>query len=147
MIQPVLMGLLIGYFHSGSDVTTRQAYLLAGAIGITAIFPILTRHLYDYKVIRLGMWMRVACSSLIYKKVSRVLTWKRTYRPFNTLRSRQNGRQFPGDIFNCIFFNENVWISITISLKFVPKVPIDNKTALVQIMAWRRQTIIWNNDG
>ena len=35
-----------------------------------------------------------------------------------------------------IFFNENVWISIKISLKFVPKGPINNIPALVQIMAW-----------
>ena len=30
-------------------------------------------------------------------------------------------------IFKCIFLNENVRISIKISLKFVPKGPIDNK--------------------
>ena len=41
-------------------------------------------------------------------------------------------------IFKCIFFNENVYISIKISLKFVPKGPINNIPALVQIMAWRR---------
>ena len=41
------------------------------------------------------------------------------------------------DIFKCIF-NESVWISITISLKFVPKGPIDYKSALVQVMDWRR---------
>ena len=57
---------------------------------------------------------------------------------FNTLRLTQYGRHFPDDIFNCIFFNENVWISIKISLKFVPKGPINNIPALVQIMAWRR---------
>ena len=39
---------------------------------------------------------------------------------FNTLRPRQNGRHFPDDIFKCIFVNENVWIAIEISLKFVP---------------------------
>ena len=42
------------------------------------------------------------------------------------------------DIFNRIFLNENVWISIKISLKFVPMGPIDSKPALFQIMAWRR---------
>ena len=42
------------------------------------------------------------------------------------------------DIFKCIFLNENVRILIKISLKFVPKDPIDNKSALVQVMAWRR---------
>ena len=42
------------------------------------------------------------------------------------------------DIFKCIFLNENVSILIQISLKFVPECPIDNKSALVQVMAWRR---------
>ena len=56
----------------------------------------------------------------------------------NTLRPRQNGRRFPDDIFKYIFLNENLWISRKISLKFIPKVPINNIAALVQIMAWRR---------
>ena len=56
----------------------------------------------------------------------------------NTLRPRQNGRHFADDIFKCLFINENVWISIKISLKFVPRCPIDNIPALLQIMAWRR---------
>ena len=42
------------------------------------------------------------------------------------------------DIFKCIFLNENVKFFIQISLKFVPQDPIDNKPALVQVMAWRR---------
>ena len=42
------------------------------------------------------------------------------------------------DIFNCIFLNENDKIPIQISLKYVPRSPIDNKTTLVQVMAWRR---------
>ena len=56
----------------------------------------------------------------------------------NTLRPRQNGRHFADDMFKCIFLNENVWITIIISLKFVPKGSINNNTALFQIMAWRR---------
>ena len=42
------------------------------------------------------------------------------------------------DIFNRIFVNEDVWISIKISSNFVPKGPIDNTPALVQVMAWHR---------
>ena len=56
----------------------------------------------------------------------------------NTLRLRQNGRHFPDNIFKCIFLNENVWILIKVSLKFVPKGQINNIPAVVQIMAWRR---------
>ena len=50
----------------------------------------------------------------------------------NTLRSRQNGRHFADDMFKCIFVNENVGISIKISLKFVHKGPINNIQALAQ---------------
>ena len=56
----------------------------------------------------------------------------------NTLRPRTIGRHIADDIFNCIFLNENVWIPIKISLKFVPKDQMNNIPALVQIMAWRR---------
>ena len=56
----------------------------------------------------------------------------------NTLRPRQDGRHFADDIFKYIFLNENVSIAIKISLKFVPKGPINNNLALVQIIAWRR---------
>ena len=60
------------------------------------------------------------------------------YQLFNTLRPRQNGRHFADETFNCIFVNENVRILIKFSLKFVPKGPINNIPALVQIMAWRQ---------
>ena len=56
----------------------------------------------------------------------------------NTLRPRQNARHFADDTFKHIFFNENFRISIKISLKFVPKGPINNIPTLVLIMAWRR---------
>ena len=42
---------------------------------------------------------------------------------------------FGDNIFNCIFWSENVWI---------PRGPINNIPALVQNMAWR-QAIIWTN--
>ena len=54
----------------------------------------------------------------------------------NILRSRQNGCYFADNIFKSIFLNENVWIPIKISLKFVPKSSINNLPALVQIMAF-----------
>ena len=42
------------------------------------------------------------------------------------------------NIFKCIFIQENGKILIQISLKLIPRSPIDNKSALVQVMAWRR---------
>ena len=43
---------------------------------------------------------------------------------------------FADGIFACIFMNEKFCISFRISLKFVPRGPIDNKSALVKVMAW-----------
>ena len=37
---------------------------------------------------------------------------------------------------DAFFLMKTVWITIKISLKIVPKVPINNIPALVQIMAW-----------
>ena len=51
---------------------------------------------------------------------------------------RPHRARYDVTMMKCIFLNENVCISITISLKFVPKGPINNIPALVQIMAWRR---------
>ena len=73
--------------------------------------------------VRLWLWCMFALSLL---------------NPINTLRPRQNERHFADDIFNCILLNENVWWNlIKISLKFVPKGPINNIPSLVQIMACR----------
>ena len=47
------------------------------------------------------------------------------YEMVNTLRPRHNGRHFPDNIFKWIFLNRNLWISIKISLKFVPRGPIN----------------------
>ena len=49
----------------------------------------------------------------------------------------RNRCHFADDIFRCIFFNENIWISLKISLKFVPKVRIIDIPASVQINNWR----------
>ena len=77
--------------------------------------------------------------------LSTSLSWSSSSSPsptstpvINTSRPRQNGRNFPRDIFKCIYLNEIMWMSITIWLKFVPKGPINNIPALVQIMVWRR---------
>ena len=75
-------------------------------------------------------------STCMCETISPLALW-RCSNNLNTLRPRVNGRHFADDIFKCVFVNENSWIPIKISLKFVPKGPINNIPALVQIMAWR----------
>ena len=74
----------------------------------------------------------------IYRFIYRCTIFKWIADLIITLRPRQDGRHFADDTFKCIFFNENLRISMKISLKLVPKGPIDNIPSLVQIMAWRR---------
>ena len=76
----------------------------------------------------------------------------RTTFRFWSLRPRQDGFHFPDDIFKRIFLNENVWILIKISLKFVPKGPSNNFPRIGSdndngLAPTRRQAIIWTNDG
>ena len=54
----------------------------------------------------------------------------------NSLRPRQNGRHFTDNVFKCIFFNEDICISINFSLIFVPTGQLNNIALLVQIMPW-----------
>ena len=59
---------------------------------------------------------------------------------------------FADDIFKRIFFNEDVWISIKISLTFVARGPINNISDFSigsdnGLAPFRQQAIIWTNDG
>ena len=56
----------------------------------------------------------------------------------NILRLEQNGPYVADDILIFIFFNKYICILIETSLKFVLASPIDNKSALVLVMAWHQ---------
>ena len=49
----------------------------------------------------------------------------------NTSHLGQNGHHFADDIFICIFVKEKFCILIKVSLKFIPKGPIENNPAFV----------------
>ena len=69
------------------------------------------------------------------------------YISINTLRPRQDDQRFP-DIFKCTFLNENVWISIKISLKFLPKGSINQYPSNGSnngLAPNSQQAIIWTN--
>ena len=55
-----------------------------------------------------------------------VKSGERCYKSINSYLSGQNGPLFADDIFKYISINEQYCILIRISLKFVPKDPIDN---------------------
>ena len=72
------------------------------------------------------------------------------YLTLNTLKPKQNGCHFADDCLKCIFLNENAWISIRLSLKFVHKGPINNISIIGSdngLALTGRHAIIWTNDG
>ena len=56
----------------------------------------------------------------------------------NSYLRGQNGHHVADDIFLFILINLKFCVSIPILLKFITKGPIDNKSTLVQVMAWCR---------
>ena len=111
---------------NGLSPERRQAIIWTSA-GILLIGPLRTRNWNIF--IEENTFENVVCEILFISSRPQCV---------NSLRPRQNGRHLAADIFKRIFMNENVRISIKFSLKFVPKGPINNIPALVQIMAWRR---------
>ena len=110
-------------------------------LGLVALYGIIKFGCHDFEAqtkekIPIKILKSCASSTCVIDLIMLVsLFWPQRV---NTLRPRQNGRHFADDSSNRIFVNENVRISIEFSLKFVPKGPINNIPALVQIMAWRR---------
>ena len=116
---------LVEIIHGENSVWCDRSELAAMLGSIMAWYPVGWGDLLP----RLsGVSVREVCCRLALTRGAETL---------NTLMPRQNGRQFPDEILK-FSLNENVWISIKISLIFVPKVPINSIPALVLIMAWRR---------
>ena len=74
----------------------------------------------------------------LQRKMGHTILWGGPLRTFNSSLRGQNGHNFIDPIFRCIFMDGKFCISIKISQKFVPKGSINNKSALVQVMAWRQ---------
>ena len=133
-----------GYWYCGVGAAVHQ-YPYAGLIFIVFDRTVTRNRITIWQkndTIVLGsiFWLTGMTGALVlYCRNSPItfMTFSGKY-SINILRPKQNGRHFTDDIFKCIFLNENDWISIKISLKFVPKDAINNIPALVQIMAWRR---------
>ena len=128
-------------------IWTKVGILLIRILGTNFKEIVSEIHTFSFKKMHLKMssakW-RPFCLGLNVLKKTQLLTamlpnpklyWKLL---LNTLRPRQHGRHFADDTFKRISLNENVWILIEISLKFVLEGPINNIPALVQIMDWRR---------
>lgn len=72
VIQPLLLGGLIRYFTPNSTVSKTESYLYAMGVSLCAVMLAVAHHPYFFGVQRIGMKMRIACCSLLYRKSLRL---------------------------------------------------------------------------
>ncbi|XP_066999504.1 ATP-binding cassette sub-family C member 4 [Anabrus simplex] len=72
IVQPLLLGKLIQYFSEGATMTLNEAYMYAGGMVGTVYFLICFQHHYTMGTAYIGMRIRIACCSLLYRKVLRL---------------------------------------------------------------------------
>jgi len=70
--QPLFLGRLVRYFsESNSDnaITLEEAYIYAAGVILCSGLTVFAIHPYMMGIVHVGMKIRVACCSLIYRKV------------------------------------------------------------------------------
>ncbi|KAF5283713.1 hypothetical protein FQR65_LT13748 [Abscondita terminalis] len=73
MTQPLLLGKLISYYTPNqTTITKAEAYGYAGGVIGCSLLSVLITHPYVIDVLHIGMKVRVACCSLIYRKCLRL---------------------------------------------------------------------------
>ncbi|XP_049854957.1 ATP-binding cassette sub-family C member 4-like [Schistocerca gregaria] len=72
ILVPVFMALLLTYFNPETEVSKDQAYLYAAVLLLSSLLNIFIMHHTSLISQRIGMRIRVACCSLLYRKVIRL---------------------------------------------------------------------------
>ncbi|XP_043284650.1 probable multidrug resistance-associated protein lethal(2)03659 [Venturia canescens] len=67
VLQPLFLGRLL-QFYSGENPSATDAYLFAGGVIMCSAINIFVIHPYMMAILHMGMKMRVACCTLIYRK-------------------------------------------------------------------------------
>ena len=90
-------------------------------------------------ILSIGTWLWCLYQGIRAKEMA-LQQWHHVSFPLTHLPLDKMAGSLADDNFKYIFMNENDRIRIRISLKFVPRSPIDNKPTLVQIMAWHQRS-------
>lgn len=71
-IQPLFIGGLLGYFTPDklNNTNLTHAYMYAFGLVLNMIVTLVLYHAIQIEILQFGMKMRIACCSVIYKKVN-----------------------------------------------------------------------------
>ena len=67
-VKTPIPGWMIEYFTPNSTVTLSEAYLYGSGVVLMAAVYTFTHHPYFFGVMYTGMKVRIACSSILYRK-------------------------------------------------------------------------------
>lgn len=104
--QPLLLGQLIRYFTPNSTMCSTEAYMYAMGVSLCAVVLAVFHHPYFFGVQRIGMQLRVACCSLLYRKTLR-------------LSNRALGQTTTGQIVNLMSNDVNRFDTAAIFLHYL----------------------------
>lgn len=72
MVQPLALGRLLEYFTTDNTISKTDAYLYAGGVVLCSAINVFVVHPYMMAILHMGMKLRVACCTLIYRKSLRL---------------------------------------------------------------------------
>ncbi|KAG7207748.1 hypothetical protein KM043_009360 [Ampulex compressa] len=124
IVQPLLQGLIISYFDvnaKGQNVTNAQALAYAGCLIVCIIMSIFILHQTSAYSQRIGMRVRVACSSLVYRKTLQ-------------LSSAALTQTTGGQIINLLSNDVNRFDQLLVYLHYIWIMPI--QLAIIAYIMW-----------
>ncbi|XP_076166864.1 ATP-binding cassette sub-family C member 4 [Ptiloglossa arizonensis] len=121
VLQPYILGLLIWHFDPRATSTVKEAYSYASGVVILTLVSALIVHHSNLGLLEVGMRMRIACSSLMYRKILR-------------LSKCSSNVTTPGQIINLMSNDVARFEQLFISLHYIWILPIQG--ALITFMIW-----------
>ena len=121
VLQPYVLGLLIWHFDPRSTSTAREAYAYASALVVLTLLGIFVVHHSNLGLMEVGMRMRIACSSVMYRKILRLSKYSTSVTT-------------PGQIVNLLSNDVARFEQLFISLHYIWILPIQG--ALIAFIIW-----------
>ncbi|XP_025264055.1 multidrug resistance-associated protein 4 [Camponotus floridanus] len=120
VMQPYLLGLLIWHFDPRATSTQKEAYLYAFGVIIIGIIVMLINHHSYIGLLEIGMRVRIASSSLLYRKI---------------LRLSKSSTTTPGQIINLLSNDMARFDQLFTFLHYIWILPVQG--AIIAFLIWQ----------
>lgn len=139
--QPVVLAYFINLFEEQNEENQNEMYIFGSALVIQSFFIILLMHHVDFGQAAIGMRIRIAVSSLIYRKVTNQEAKSSFDEFFQMLKlnKRSLGQASAGQVVNLLSNDVNRFDFVTLALHHLWIMPF--QVVLVTYLIWREMGI------